>query len=82
MTPVFGFNSFSTKTNPEVEAAIMASVQPQGRTWTSLGMKHMREEVFVSGAGCRRDDIDVRQVLVVITDGNANLGKMSTGPSP
>ena len=77
--PVFKFNEIGT--NRETQDAIMASVQPQGRTWTSLAMKQMREDVFVSEAGCRREDIDVRQVLVVITDGNANPGKMHTSPS-
>lgn len=72
VTPVFGFDDFVN--SQATEDTIMASQQPHGRTWTSLGLRQMREDVFVPEAGCRRDEADVRQVLVIITDGNANQG--------
>jgi hypothetical protein len=58
-----------TKVPTQTKRSCPADVAPN-----VTGLEHMRTDVFQKDAGCRRDDADVRQVLVVITDGQANEG--------
>jgi hypothetical protein len=73
---VFQFDAFTGAdvTPQDVTAAIAAAPHLQGRTWTDEALAHIRTETLLPSNGCRRDDPDVQQVVLIISDGASNAG--------
>eukprot|EP00041_Stephanoeca_diplocostata_P027306 m.749896 g.749896 ORF g.749896 m.749896 type:complete len:1005 (-) comp23155_c0_seq1:156-3170(-) len=54
--------------------AIAGMTLPDGGTWTSRGLDFVQEHVFTTAAGMRPLSDGVPRVLVVMTDGESNVG--------
>lgn len=69
----FDFNDIEMSQGSIVQA-MMAVEFPQGGTQTSLGLQHVRKNIFNADNGMRPAGEGVPRVLVVLTDGMANDG--------
>jgi hypothetical protein len=71
---VVNFKLNDLVTREEVLAATKAISYPRGNTYTSLGINAVRTKLFVEEAGMRPIASGVSRVLIMLTDGKANLG--------
>ena len=55
----------------ELRAAIAEIPYPQGQTYTSLGLRAVRQQILVEERGMRESSKGIPRVLVVLTDGNS-----------
>ena len=74
ITPVLSLTESVGLGAPQVRARIERAKHPQGLSFLSEGLEHVLAVEFGPGGDARRDDPDVTQVLVVITDGQATVG--------